>query len=155
MRGSGNIEEKIFSMLESTVADSGLELADVEYQKEHGGWVLRLVIDKPGGVSLDDCAHISQRAGDILDREDPIPQSYRLEVASPGIDRPLKTRKDFIRFQGEWIEIHLYAPIDGQKVLVGMLASSTDTQVCIRPEKSKEICVERDKIAKVNLHVQF
>ncbi len=155
MKTSGSLEEKLFALLEPAVAESGLELVETEYSKEHGGWVLRLVIDKPGGITLDDCAQISHVAGEILDQEDPIPHAYRLEVTSPGIDRPLKTRKDFIRFQGEWIEVHLYAALDGKKQLVGVLTSSSDTHVCLRPEKGEEICVEREKIAKVNLHVRF
>ena len=155
MKGSGKLENQLFSMLEPKVAVAALELVDVEYQKEQGGWVLRLVIDKPGGVTLDDCSTVSQLASDVLDDQDPIPHAYRLEVTSPGIDRPLKTSKDFIRFMGEWIEIHLYAAIDGKKVWVGQLSRADAQQVCLRLENDKEICVEREKIAKVNLHVRF
>jgi ribosome maturation factor RimP len=155
MRGTGNLEDVLFAMLEPAIAESGLELVETEYSKEHGGWVVRLVIDKPGGITLDDCTLVSHLASEILDRNDPIPHAYRLEVTSPGIDRPLKTRKDFIRFQGEWIEVHLYAALAGQKILVGILTSSSDSEICLRPEKGEEICVEREKIAKVNLHIRF
>ena len=155
MKGSVNLEQRVFTLLEPAVSQNGLELVEVEYTSEYGGWVLRLVIDKPGGVTLEDCTLVSQQAGDILDREDPVPHTYRLEVTSPGIDRPLKTRKDFVRFQGEWIEVHLYAAMDGKKTLVGILSSSTEKLVCLKPEKGDELCIDREKIAKVNLHVRF
>ncbi len=155
MKNSVNLGERIFSILEEPVAEEGLELVDVEYIKEHGGWLLRLVIDKAGGVDLDDCALISHKASDLLDRHDPIDHAYRLEVSSPGLDRPLKTKKDFVRFQGEWVEVHLYAALHGKKTLVGELVSSDDQTLCIRPEKEDVLCVEREKISKVNLYIRF
>ena len=155
MNGTGRLEERIFALMEPSVIERGLELVEVEFQKEHGGWVLRLVIDKPGGVTLDDCASVSQAAGDLLESDDPISQSYRLEVTSPGIDRVLKTKKDFIRFTGEWVEVHLYAPIDGKKVLIGELIAADDQEISIRPEKEDIVRVDRSKVAKVNLHIRF
>src|SRR5688572_25516812 len=73
------------------------ELVDIEYKKEGANWYLRLYIDKPGGITLDDCQKISNQLGDRLDEEDPIKGNYFLQVSSPGLDRPLKKERDFVR----------------------------------------------------------
>ncbi len=93
----------------------GVEVVDVEYTMERGGWVLRLYIDRPGGVTLDDCARVSRELGTLLDVEDIVPQSYSLEVSSPGLDRPLKREKDFLKVVGKKVRIRTIEPIDGRK----------------------------------------
>jgi len=137
----------------SMIETEGLELIHVEFTREPVGWVLRLYIDRPGGVTVQDCADISRIAGDLFDvalepwlennikedgntkteykhRQMYLP-SYTLEVSSPGERRPLKKLKDFIRFQGKKILIKVHSPINGQKRFKGILSEATDTHVTI------------------------
>ena len=86
--------------------NAGIELIEVEYVKEGADWYLRLYIDKEGGVTLDDCQLVSEALNDILDETDPVKGKYIFEVSSPGIDRPLKTDRDFERYRGTDVEVH-------------------------------------------------
>lgn len=104
----------------------GLELVDVEYTNEHGRWYLRVFIDKEGGVTLDDCQALSEKLDVLLDRANPIPHAYVLEVSSPGIERPLKTVADFQRFRGHLVKITTFAPQNGKKQLVGRLIDASE-----------------------------
>jgi ribosome maturation factor RimP len=90
------------------VEELDYELVDLEYKKEGPHWCLKLYIDKPGGITLDDCQEVSQRVGDMLDIKDPIPHNYFLEVSSVGLDRPLKKEEDFVRFKGRKVDLKLY-----------------------------------------------
>ncbi|MBX5437772.1 MAG: ribosome maturation factor RimP [Alicyclobacillaceae bacterium] len=104
------------------VAESGLELVDVEYKKEGTHWYLRVFIDRPeGGVDIDDCSRVSERLSERLDEVDPIPTSYFLEVSSPGAERPLKKPADFARSVGRRVHLSLYEPVSGQRQLEGVL----------------------------------
>ena len=103
------------------LADYGMELVEVQFRRESHGWVLRLFIDRPGGVTIDDCATVSREISAYLDVEDLIEHAYHLEVSSPGLERPLKREADFVRFAGRKARIKLCEPVDGQKVFVGML----------------------------------
>ncbi|KUK19798.1 MAG: Ribosome maturation factor RimP, partial [Thermodesulfobacterium commune] len=99
----------------------GIELVDLEWKRERTGWVLRLFIDKPGGVTIGDCAKISEIVGKILDKEDLIHHSYNLEVSSPGIERPLVKKEDFERFRGEKAKVVLKTPLEGRKNFSGII----------------------------------
>ena len=101
-------EKQTEELLEPIVAEQGFELVDVEYVKEAGNWYLRAYIDKPGGITVDDCEVVSRRFSDILDEKDYIEDSYIFEVSSPGLGRPLKKEKDFIRSVGQEVEIRTY-----------------------------------------------
>ena len=101
-------EAKTEALLQPMVDERGFELVDVEYVKEGSNWYLRAFIDKPGGISIDDIEPISRELSEKLDQEDFISDAYILEVSSPGLGRPLKKDKDFVRSIGEEIEIHLY-----------------------------------------------
>jgi hypothetical protein len=94
-----------------------MELVDIEYRREPVGWVLRLTIDKGGGVTLDDCTRVSQEIGRSLDVEDVIPNPYHLEVSSPGLDRPLKNERDFIRFSDRRIRVKTMDPMENKRLL--------------------------------------
>lgn len=118
--------------------NTDIELIDVEYIKEGSEWYLRVYIDKKGGVTLDDCQLINDAITDVIDQEDPIKTPYIFEVSSPGIDRPLKTDRDFERYKGTDVEIHLYAPIDKSKLYIGKLSGKFDNQIVIIDEKGKE-----------------
>jgi ribosome maturation factor RimP len=147
-------EDLIAEVAEPIVAARGLELVDVEYNKEGENWILRVFIDKEGGVSLDDCQEISRSLSDSLDANDPIENSYLLEVSSPGIDRPLKTEKDFKRFTGKLIDLSTYAPINGQRKLTGELLGLEDGEIKIKID-DQEVAIPRDKIAQTRLAIEF
>jgi ribosome maturation factor RimP len=130
-----------------------MELVDVEYLREGGRWVLRLFIDKPGGVSLDDCQEISRQVEKLLDVEEPIATSYSLEVSSPGIERPLKTPAHFERFAGNEVEIRTFGPIGEppRRNFKGrLLGISTEGDIGVEID-GKEFRVPLDKVAKAHL----
>ncbi len=105
-------------------AQQGLELIDIEYQREPGGWVLRVLVDRqPGGVTIKDCTDISREIGDVLEVKDIMAFPYRLEVSSPGVNRPLKKPQDFQQHLGEMVNITTLEPLDGRKHFKGRLAS--------------------------------
>lgn len=132
MAGRQELYEKRTEALLAPIADRlGLEIVDVEYVREGSEYYLRAYIDKPGGVSVNDCEAVSDAMNPLLDREDFIPDAYIFEVSSPGLTRPLKKEKDYIRNTGKPVEIHLFSPRDGQKEFTGTLASWTDQDVTI------------------------
>ena len=136
--------------------ENGLELIDVEYVKEGAEWYLRLFLDKEGedGVDLDDCELISRKLSDLLETADPITQAYRLEVSSPGIERPLKRTKDFQRFKGEKVQIKTFSDVAGKKQFIGILGETTEDTVMIEVE-DVPIGIPRKKISKANLVWEF
>lgn len=152
----GKIEDAIWKMAEPLAAQNGLELIDVEYVKEGAEWYLRLFLDKEGdeGVDLDDCELISRSLSDILETEDPIEQAYRLEVSSPGIERPLKRTKDFIRFRGEKVQVKTFAEVEGRKQFIGILGEADDESVTLDVDGTA-IIIPRKKISKANLVWEF
>lgn len=130
------------------------ELVDIEYQREPHGWVLRIYIDKPGGVTVEDCAYISEKISKELDLRDPIPHSYILEVSSPGLDRPLKNRRDFERHIGEKVEITLLQEVEGKRKLEGKIYEVDNEKVTIEINGSL-ISIPLNKIKKAMLIVEF
>ncbi len=155
MSGSVSTEKKLDAMLRPTVEEMGYEIVDVEFVKEGPNWYLRVFVDKEGGVSIDDCELISKALEKILDEKDPIEQAYFLEISSPGIDRPLKKKEDFIRFNGETVDIKLYRPLEGAKEHTGKLkAYGEDGSVTIETD-TKELTFEKKDIASVRLAVIF
>ena len=123
--------------------NAGIELIEVEYIKEGSDWYLRLYIDKQGGVSLDDCQLVSEALNDILDEKDIIKSKYIFEVSSPGIDRPLKTDRDFQRYKGEDVEVHLYVPVENSKIFIGKLVSRENSEIIITEDAGKGKTTER------------
>lgn len=113
--------ELVESLVCATVEDMGFSLCDVEFSKEFGSWVLTLFIDKPGGVTIDECEAVSRAVDPILDEADPIEQQYYLSVSSLGLDRPLKKDADYARNLEKEISVKLYAPMDGKKEFAGKL----------------------------------
>ena len=152
----GKIEDAIWKMAEPLVEENGMELLDVEYVKEGAEWYLRLFLDKDDefGVDLDDCELISRKLSDLLENNDPITQAYRLEVSSPGIERPLKRTKDFIRFAGEKVQIRTFTAVEGKKEFVGILGETTEETVAIE-ENGVTTVIPREKISKANLVWEF
>src|SRR3989304_7340599 len=108
-------------ILDSLLLGYGFELVDTEYRREGRGWVLRIYIDKDGGVSVEDCARISRELGTLLDLNDIIPGTYNLEISSPGLTRALKKVRDFERFKGKLLKIKTMKDIQGRRVFIGRL----------------------------------
>ena len=142
-------------ILEPIIAEKGLELVDLEFVKEGVNWYLRVYIDKDGGVNIDDCEAVSRALEVKLDEKDPIEQAYILEVSSPGIDRPLKKDADFVKYQGEIIDVKLYKAQDGSKQYQGRLLGLEDGVLSIEEENGNVVKFEQKDIASVRLAVIF
>ena len=148
-------EKKTEELLEPIVTEYGFELVDVEYVKEGGTWYLRAYIDKPGGITVDDCEAVRRRFSDILDEKEYIEDSYVFEVSSPGLGRPLKKEKDFRRSMGEEVEIRTYRAIDRQKEFTGILDSYDGTSVTIAYEDGEKQTFSLEDIALIRLALDF
>lgn len=135
------------------VEAQGCTLWDVEYVKEAGVWYLRLYIDKPGGVSINDCEAVSRPVSDALDEADPIEGSYTFEVSSAGADRALKKPEHFAAYIDSEIEVKLYRPHEGRKDWVGVLMSYEDGNVTLEA-RSGAVTFEKKDIAQVRLYVR-
>jgi ribosome maturation factor RimP len=135
-KSKGQQSEVVRALVEPVVVYAGMELIDVECGREPSGIVLRLIIDKPGGVTIDDCSHISRLAGDLLDAKDSVPWSYNLEVSSPGINRPLKKKDDFERFAGQKVLIKTRELIDGRRNFKGILNGTKENFIVVSSEKT-------------------
>ena len=148
------VAERTMALAEPIVAGQGCTVWDVEYVKEAGTGFLRVYIDKPGGVDLNDCEAISRALSDSLDEADPIEGSYTLEISSAGIDRVLKTPEHFAQFLGSEVELKLYRPVDGRKDHVGVLASYTDGDVMLQTAADSHLFPKKE-IAQVRLYVKI
>lgn len=152
--GKPKVEDTVREITESVIGELGLELVDVEYVKEGSAWFLRLFIDKPEGITHDDCQAVSEKVGQLLDEKDPIPMAYVFEVSSPGIDRPLKKTGDFERFKGNKVRATTFAPIGGRKEFIGELLGLADDQVLIEID-GKQVALPMQQTAKVRLEADF
>jgi len=151
---SQEIIDRVRAVADSILISEDMELVEVEYRREPVGWVLRLTIDKKGGVTIEDCSRISQEMGRSLDIEDLISNPYHLEISSPGLDRPLKNERDFIRFSERRIRVKTIDPIGKQKSFKGKLRK------CVEGRIEMEIDggimeIPLSNIARANLEVEF
>jgi ribosome maturation factor RimP len=157
------VVEKIRALVLPVLEAKGRELVDVEYSREGQGWVLRLYIDEPGGVTLDSCVEVSREVSVLLEVEDPIETAYNLEVSSPGLDRPLTRPADYDRFAGRLVRVKSRVPMElddkgrGRKTFVGILVGLRDGNVVIDLEDKKGYRVEipLEDVAKANLEIKF
>ena len=146
------LSQEVRQVVEPILESQGFELVDLEYQRESQGWVLRIYLDRQGGVSLDDCAGISHEVGAVLEVKDLIPSSYTLEVSSPGLTRPLKKPEDFNKFRNQMVKIKLYEPLDGRKNFKGTLLGLEGDRVRVEVEQQVyELPLQQ--IAKANLEI--
>ncbi len=147
-------EQRAEQLLMPVIQENGFELVDVEYVKEAGTRYLRAYIDKEGGITIDDCELVSRAFGQLLDAEDFIEESYVLEVSSPGLGRPLKKEKDFVRSIGKDVEVKLFKPLSKEKRekdFLGTLKSYDGAFVTIVQESGEELTLERSAIALIRL----
>lgn len=142
------VSETVERLARPIVEAQGCELWSVEYVREAGTWYLRVLIDKDGGVGINDCEAVSRALDPILDEEDPVPSSYVFEVCSAGAERELKRPADFEKFIGREVEVKLYRPLDGRKSLVGTLEEYDGGNL-----KVSGMELEKEQIAQVKLHV--
>ncbi len=146
------ITEEVRKLAQPMVKALGIELVDVEYVRGPSGMVLRLTIDKNGGVSLDDCVEVSHVIGDVLDVHDPVPGAYNLEVTSPGINRPLKRAEDFDRFSGEKAYVETISPLENRKRFRGILRGHRGGSVIMECHDGvHEIPLEQIKKARLDI----
>lgn len=148
-------EQKTEAILLPIMEKYGFELWDVEYVKEGSSWYLRAYIDKPGGIMINDCETVSRELSDILDAQDFIEDAYILEVSSPGLGRPLKKEKDYVRSMGKELEIRTYRAIDKKKEFYGILTSYDEKTVTIETEDGSELTLEKADIALIRLAFDF
>lgn len=130
------------------------ELVDVEYVKEGSTWYLRAYIDKPGGITVNDCEAVAREMNEILDAEDFISDSYIFEVSSPGLGRPLKKEKDYVRNIGKDVEIHTYRSINRCKDFCGVLKAYDANTVTIETD-GEEMVFEKSDIALIRQAIDF
>ena len=147
-------EQRAEKLLAPIVEEKGFELVDVEYVKEAGCWYLRGYIDKPGGITVNDCEAVSRVFSDKLDENDFIEDSYIMEISSPGLDRPLKKEKDFIRSMGREVELRTYRPIRKQKEFYGILAAYDENSVTLETEEGAQK-FDKKEIALIRMAIDF
>ncbi len=145
-----NIAERVRELLFDIVLEAECYLWDVEYVKEGAEMILRVVIDSNEGITLDDCERVTRAIDPVLDEADPIESSYRLEVTSPGVERPLTRPDHFEAGVGEEIEVRLFAPRNGEKTLRGILESTEEKQFSITLLSGETISLQKSEAAKVS-----
>jgi ribosome maturation factor RimP len=150
-----SISDIVRSIALPIVEEAGCELVDVEFVKEGGNWFLRVYIDKPGGVSLEDCERVSQPLNQKIDETDPIPHAYYMEVSSPGLERTLKTPRDFEKAMGQLVEIKLFKAVDGTKRYEGQLDSYDGKQISVKLESGEIKTFQTEQVGKVKTIVKF
>lgn len=147
-------ESRVEAYLLPLMEEHHFELVDVEYVKEAGNWYLRGYIDKPGGITVNDCETVSRAFSDKLDENDFIEDSYIMEISSPGLDRPLKKEKDFQRNMGKLVEVRTYRPIEKQKEFCGILTAFDSNSVTI-DEDGTERTFEKKDMALIRQAIEF
>lgn len=153
------ITKTVQELVTPITTDLGLELVDVEFVKEGNDWFLRIYVDTPErNIDIDQCALVSERLSEELDRTDPITQNYFLEVSSPGAERPLNKDKDFEEAIGQYIYIKTYAPVDGMKEFEGYLLAygpdGAEVEMKIKTRKVT-VLIKQEKIAIARLAIDF
>ncbi len=146
--------QELVKIIEEELSAAGIEIVDIEYRREAGRMVFRVFIDHADGVDLDLCEKASRMISGILDREDPIPQAYTLEVSSPGLDRVLKKDRDFERFSGHKVKLKTFEAIDGQKKFTGTLVGLIDGKIILETEE-KRVSIPRESTTQVRLVVDL
>ena len=149
------VEDLVWELAMPIAEECNFELIDVEYKKEGKDWFLRVYIDKDGGITLDDCELLSRKLNPILDDQDPIRGSYILEVSSPGLDRPLKKERDFIRYKDREVEVKLYKPYNNSKHFKGINKGIKDDSLNILLDDDSTIKIPMNQVAQVRLYFEF
>jgi ribosome maturation factor RimP len=149
-----NVKSVVEELVNPILEDGGFELVDIEYVKEGGNWFLRVFVDKPGGIDIDDCGRISEALSVKLDEKDPITEAYFLEVSSPGAERPLKKPADYYKAVGKNVMITTYEPLEGLKDFEGPLVSYDEETAVVKVGR-KSYTITCAKIAGARLAIVF
>ncbi len=148
------IADVVAELLTPVINDLGYEVWDVEYVREAAEWFLRITIDSPEGIDIDDCEKVHRAIDPVLDEADPIEDSYRLEVSSPGLERDIRTDEHFAACIGEKIVCKLFTKLDGKKEYTGILKSYEDKQIILDTEEGEKT-IERKLASKVRTVFDF
>lgn len=154
------VVETVTALVKPILDEHNFYLYDMEFVKEGKSWYLRVYIDKDGGITLNDCAAISDQLSEALDNvePDPIPQAYFLEVSSPGAERPLRNEEDYQRAVNDYIHVSLYQQINGKKVYEGTLSKLTDKELTLDyldKTRHRQVVIDRSKVAQARLAIKF
>ena len=155
-----SVVETVTELVTPILDERHFELVDAEFVKEGKSWYLRIYIDKPGGINIEECALVSDLLGEKLDDcdPDPIPQGYFLEVSSPGAERPLKKERDYERALNSYIHVSLYQPLEGNKVYEGTMVDLKPDELTLEymdKTRQKTIVIPRKQIAQARLAIKF
>lgn len=150
-----NLIESITALVTPILDEEGLELVEVEYKRGAKNSFLRIFIDKPGGVTIDDCSNVSNQLGDLLDIEDLIPNRYVLEVSSPGADRPLKRPDDYKRFIGRLARVTTLEPVGGKQRHIGRIVGFDHGKVTLELQSNGSVTIELTNIERARLEVEL
>ncbi len=148
-------ELKTERLLQPILEKRNFDLIDVEYVKEGNTWYLRAFIDKEGGITINDCEAVAREMNPVLDELDYIDGPYTFEVSSPGLGRPLKKEKDYIRNMGKEIEVRTYRPIQHEKEFHGRLAAYDGKTVTIVTQEDVELAFNKSDIALIREALDF
>ena len=143
--------ERVREFAEYLLPAMGLELFDVQFRREGHGWVLRLVVDKEEGVTLDDCSQVSRETSDFLDVEDIIDHPFHLEVSSPGLERPLRTVEECRRHLGKKARIKLKEKVDSRRVIIGELVTVEENELAVLTDEGETHRLEWGNVEKARL----
>lgn len=155
MSKGGNTVQIVQKLCEPVAKEMGLYIWDIKYIKEGSSWFLRILMDKDGGININDCEMFHQAMSKILDDEDPIKDPYWLEISSPGIERELVHDWHFEKMQGQLIQVNFFRPIEGEKVFVGELINKDDEGVHILLEEDLEMTFQMKEVAWVRQYVEL
>lgn len=155
-----SVVETVTELVTPILDERHFELVDAEFVKEGKSWYLRIYIDKPGGINIEECALVSDLLGEKLDNcdPDPIPQAYFLEVSSPGAERPLKKERDYERALNSYVHVSLYQPLEGNKVYEGTMVDLKPDELTLEymdKTRQKTIVIPRKQIAQARLAIKF
>jgi ribosome maturation factor RimP len=155
-----DVASQVTMVAEQMLSSLGMELVDLEYTRQGRAMVLRLFIDKEGGVTLDDCAGVSRELSEVLDVEDIIPDHYTLEVSSPGLDRPLKKVADYEKYKGRLVKIRTFEPLpddagNKRKTFLGELKGLENGIVLLKLKEGQGAAIPFEKVAKANLDFEL
>ncbi|PIQ95490.1 MAG: ribosome maturation factor RimP [Nitrospinae bacterium CG11_big_fil_rev_8_21_14_0_20_56_8] len=147
--GKGPVPQSIFEIIAPVIRKENLELVDVEYKRAGRNWILRVFIDREGGVTLEDCQKVSHLVGDLIEIEEIVSNAYVLEVSSPGLDRPLKTERDYLKYKSKKITVNTFSPIDNRRHFRGIVSDFKDDTLHLEENgKLLQILLENISLAK-------
>ncbi len=150
--------ENIAALIEPVLEREGIELVDMECSRMGSRWLIRIYLDREGGITLQDCADMSRLIGDILDVNDIPPGPYNLEISSPGLDRPLTRDADYVRFKGSKVKIRLKEKVEGSRNFKGILTdyiTEGDSRIVVLESDGKVYRLPKDEILKTNLEYEI